>query len=86
MDMKAQKVATRPMLSREAREACSHPQSVSIRSNLPGSYEIDGPAAKEHERCGSHLVGPLLVTSALAGAITSRAPARERVSFSSMVP
>jgi uncharacterized protein YqhQ len=43
-----------------------------------GSYETGGPATKEHERCGSHLVGPLLLTSALASAIASRAPRRVR--------
>jgi uncharacterized protein YqhQ len=43
-----------------------------------GTYEHGEPRAKEHERCGSHLVGPLLVTSAIAGAIASRAPARLR--------
>jgi uncharacterized protein YqhQ len=40
-----------------------------------GTYENDGErASKEHDRCGTHLVGPLLVTSAAAGAIASRAP------------
>ncbi|MGL6278285.1 MAG: DUF1385 domain-containing protein [Gaiella sp.] len=39
-----------------------------------GSYESGGTAAKEHERCGSHLVGPLLVTSVLANTAASRAP------------
>ena len=29
-----------------------------------GTYEQDAPTAKEHERCGSHLVGPLLLTTA----------------------
>lgn len=43
-----------------------------------GSYESGGRATKEHDRCGSHLVGPLLVTSALASAIASRAPGRLR--------
>src|SRR5205823_104507 len=44
-----------------------------------GTYEQDGArATKEHDRCGSHLVGPLLATSALAGTIASRAPARLR--------
>lgn len=43
-----------------------------------GSYERDAPAAKEHDRCGSHLVGPLLLTSALASALASRAPRRLR--------
>ena len=35
-----------------------------------GSYEQDAPHAKEHERCGSHLVGPLALTGA------AREPAR----------
>src|ERR671934_2028399 len=39
-----------------------------------GSYEHGEPRAKEHERCGTHLVGPLLATSALATAIAARAP------------
>jgi uncharacterized protein YqhQ len=43
-----------------------------------GSYEHDEPRAREHERCGSHLVGPLLVTSAAANAVASAAPARFR--------
>jgi uncharacterized protein YqhQ len=33
-----------------------------------GTYETGEPAAKEHERCGSHLVGPLTIATALAGA------------------
>lgn len=44
-----------------------------------GTYEAGGErAAKEHERCGSHLVGPLLLSSAVAGAVSARAPARYR--------
>ena len=43
-----------------------------------GTYEHDEPHAKEHERCGSHLVGPLLVTTAAANVLASRAPARFR--------
>jgi uncharacterized protein YqhQ len=44
-----------------------------------GTYEQDGErAAKEHERCGSHLIGPLLASSILAGAIAARAPRRAR--------
>jgi uncharacterized protein YqhQ len=37
-----------------------------------GSYEHDAPHAREHERCGSHLVGPLLATTALGNALASR--------------
>src|SRR5215831_5281248 len=42
-----------------------------------GTYEQDGERApKEHERCGSHLVGPLVLTSAAAGALAAAAPRR----------
>ena len=43
-----------------------------------GSYETGERAAKEHERCGSHLVGPLTLATALAGAASELAPARHR--------
>jgi uncharacterized protein YqhQ len=44
-----------------------------------GTYEQDGRrAAKEHERCGSHLVGPLLLTSVAAGVVAGRAPRASR--------
>jgi uncharacterized protein YqhQ len=44
-----------------------------------GTYEQDGErATKEHERCGSHLVGPLLVTSAVASALTAGVSKRAR--------
>jgi uncharacterized protein YqhQ len=43
-----------------------------------GTYESDEPAAREHERCGSHLIGPLLVTGAAAGALAQRSPERLR--------
>jgi uncharacterized protein YqhQ len=43
-----------------------------------GGYEHDGPRAKEHERCGSHLLGPLLATSAVGNALAARAPAHLR--------
>ncbi len=44
-----------------------------------GSYEADGgPAEREHERCGSHLLGPLLATGAVAGALAQRSPRRFR--------
>jgi len=43
-----------------------------------GTYEHDRPAEKEHERCGTHLVGPLVATTALGNVLASRAPARYR--------
>lgn len=43
-----------------------------------GTYEQDQTAAKEHERCGSHLVGPLVLSSVVSGAIANRTPERYR--------
>ena len=39
-----------------------------------GTYEHGEPRAKEHERCGSHLLGPFVATSALGGVLVSRMP------------
>jgi len=39
-----------------------------------GSYEHGEKRAKEHERCGSHLLGPLLATTAVANTLATRAP------------
>lgn len=43
-----------------------------------GTYEHGEGAQKEHERCGGHLVGPLLVTTAVGNALASLAPERTR--------
>jgi uncharacterized protein YqhQ len=43
-----------------------------------GSYEHDEPRAREHERCGSHLLGPLVLTSAVGATLASRAPGELR--------
>jgi uncharacterized protein YqhQ len=43
-----------------------------------GSYEHDEPRPREHERCGTHLVGPLLATSLVGAALAARAPVRLR--------
>jgi uncharacterized protein YqhQ len=43
-----------------------------------GAYEHDEPRAREHERCGSHLLGPLLAVSAVGNALAARAPAHLR--------
>ena len=43
-----------------------------------GSYEHGGRAAKEHERCGSHLVGPLMVASSVGAGLAARVPGRMR--------
>jgi len=43
-----------------------------------GTYEHGEERGKEHERCGSHLVGPLLVTTAIGNLLTARVPARMR--------
>jgi uncharacterized protein YqhQ len=43
-----------------------------------GTYEHGEPRPREHERCGTHLVGPLLATTALGNVVASRAPAQLR--------
>jgi uncharacterized protein YqhQ len=43
-----------------------------------GSYEHGEDRAKEHERCGSHLIGPLLATTAIGNTLASRAPEQLR--------
>jgi len=43
-----------------------------------GSYEHGELRGKEHERCGSHLVGPLLATTAIGNLLAARAPAHLR--------
>ena len=40
-----------------------------------GTYEHGEERAKEHERCGSHLLGPLLATTALGNLLALAAPA-----------
>jgi uncharacterized protein YqhQ len=39
-----------------------------------GTYEHGEDRAKEHERCGSHLIGPLLATTAVGNTLAARAP------------
>jgi uncharacterized protein YqhQ len=43
-----------------------------------GTYEHGEPRAKEHERCGSHLIGPLIATTAIGNVLAARAPAHLR--------
>jgi len=43
-----------------------------------GTYEHGKRAPKEHERCGSHLVGPLLLASAAGATLAGHAPERLR--------
>ena len=43
-----------------------------------GTYEHGAGAQKEHERCGGHLIGPLLLTSAVGNVLASLAPERVR--------
>jgi uncharacterized protein YqhQ len=43
-----------------------------------GTYEQGEAAAKEHERCGSHLIGPLVATLTVANVLAARAPAHLR--------
>ncbi len=43
-----------------------------------GSYEHGKRATREHERCGGHLVGPLVATSAVGNTLATLAPQRLR--------
>src|SRR5712691_756141 len=43
-----------------------------------GTYEHGERATKEHERCGSHLLGPLLATTVLGNTLAARLPAHLR--------
>ena len=43
-----------------------------------GTYEHGEPREKEHERCGSHLIGPMLATMAVGNALAAKAPANLR--------
>jgi uncharacterized protein YqhQ len=43
-----------------------------------GTYEHGPGAEKEHERCGSHLIGPLILASAAGAGLASRVPERMR--------
>jgi uncharacterized protein YqhQ len=43
-----------------------------------GTYEHGERREKEHERCGSHLVGPMLATMAVGNALAAKAPAHLR--------
>ncbi len=43
-----------------------------------GSYEHGALRPKEHERCGSHLIGPMLLTTAVSNIASEQAPERYR--------
>ena len=43
-----------------------------------GSYEHGAPREREHERCGSHMLGPLIAASAVGGALATKAPPQLR--------
>ncbi len=43
-----------------------------------GSYEHGERRAKEHERCGSHLLGPLVASTAVGMTLAQKAPAHLR--------
>lgn len=43
-----------------------------------GTYEHGKGATREHERCGGHLVGPLVATSVVGNSLASLAPERMR--------
>jgi uncharacterized protein YqhQ len=43
-----------------------------------GTYEHGPGATKEHERCGGHLIGPLVATSAVGNVLAGLAPESKR--------
>ena len=43
-----------------------------------GSYEHGTPRSREHERCGTHLAGPMLVTATAGNVFAARVPERFR--------
>ena len=43
-----------------------------------GTYEHGASRPKEHERCGSHLIGPMLLTNAASNLATEQVPVRYR--------
>jgi uncharacterized protein YqhQ len=43
-----------------------------------GRYEHGDGATKEHERCGGHLIGPLLLTSSIGNVLAAKTPERLR--------
>ncbi len=43
-----------------------------------GTYEHGAARPKEHERCGSHLIGPMLLTNAAGNLASEQAPLRYR--------
>src|SRR5438067_10801534 len=43
-----------------------------------GTYEHGERAEREHERCGSHLLGPLILASAAGAGLAARVPERLR--------
>lgn len=43
-----------------------------------GRYEHGEGATKEHERCGGHLIGPLILTSTVGNVLATRVPERLR--------
>jgi uncharacterized protein YqhQ len=43
-----------------------------------GTYETGEPTPKEHDRCGSHLIGPMLVASAATTALVQKVPTEHR--------
>ncbi len=44
-----------------------------------GTYEHGEPREREHERCGSHLVGPLVATTAVGSFLARAAPPHARL-------
>ena len=64
------RLASRRRCSRCA--AASSPPTTAPSTSRSARYEHDEPRAREHERCGTHLVGPLLARAAVGNVIAAR--------------
>ena len=58
--------------------AASSPPTTAPSTSRSARTSTARRATKEHERCGSHLIGPLLVASAIGNVLAAPAPARLR--------
>ncbi len=58
--------------------AGSSPSITARSTSRSATYEHGASRPKEHERCGSHLIGPMLLTNAASNLATEQVPVRYR--------
>ena len=70
----------RPRAGRSTRCAARRsPSTTAPSTSRSGATSTESRATREHERCGSHLVGPLLVTTAPGSLVARAAPPQPRL-------